>query len=205
MDLCNARAYYELAEVDGLAGMYASGKRMVEQAYKLHPTDDDINSAWIATLPRTERLVKWADYAEHSDQISEENRAKLKTRLEKESNNKPSDCRMTTTSPREATIPMAAIMDGPTHMTGYALDVKFNGKVRRLQIDTGSSGIMISRAAALFLGIQREDAGKSWGLATRETSKPPSRTSPASRSAALSSPTARWRSWRNGAHSTRTA
>lgn len=163
-DLCNARAYYGLAQVDGLAGMYASGKRLIEQAYKLHPSDDDINTAWIATLPRAERLAKWADYAEHSDQISEQNRAKLKTRLQKESLSHASDCRMAPTSPREATIPMATIMDGPNRMAGYALDVKFNGKGRRLQIDTGSGGIMISRAAALFLGIQREDASKSWGV-----------------------------------------
>jgi len=163
-DLCNARAFYGIATVDELAGFHASGKRLIEQAYKLHPSDDEINTAWIASLPRTERLEKWTDYAEHSDQISEENRAKLKTQLQKESLNYASDCRMAPVSPREATIPMTEIMDGPTHMVGYALDVKFNGKGRRLQIDTGSGGIMISRAAAMFLGIQREDAKKAWGV-----------------------------------------
>ena len=163
-DLCNARAYYGIARIDGLAGMHASSKRLIEQAYKLHPTDDDINTAWIATLPRKERLVKWADYAEHSDQISEENRAKLKTNLEKESLYHVSDCRMAPTSPREAKVSMAEIMDGPTRFVGWGLDVQFNGKRRRLQIDTGASGITISRAAAMFLGIQREDATQMWGV-----------------------------------------
>ncbi|MGA2896411.1 MAG: aspartyl protease family protein [Acidobacteriaceae bacterium] len=163
-DLCNARAYYGIAEVDGLAGLHASSKRMIEQAYKLHPTDDDINSAWIDTLPRKERLAKWADYAEHSDQISEENRTKLKTNLEKESLYHASDCRMAPTSPREATVPMTAVMDGPNHFVGWGLDVKFNGKGRRLQIDTGASGITISRAAAMFLGIQRQDATQTGGI-----------------------------------------
>jgi predicted aspartyl protease len=144
--------------------MHASSKRLIEQAYKLHPTDDDINTAWIATLPRKERLVKWADYAEHSDQISEENRAKLKTNLEKESLYHVSDCRMAPTSPREAKVSMAEIMDGPTRFVGWGLDVQFNGKRRRLQIDTGASGITISRAAAMFLGIQREDATQMWGV-----------------------------------------
>jgi predicted aspartyl protease len=137
---------------------------MIEQAYKLHPTDDDIHVWWIDTLQRKERLAKWADYAEHSDQISEENRAKLKTRQEKESLYHASDCRMATTSPREATVPMAEILDGPTHSVGWGLDVKFNGKRRRLQIDTGASGITISRAAAMFLGIQREDATQIGGI-----------------------------------------
>ena len=163
-DLCNARAYYGMAMVDGLAGFHASSKRLIEQAYKLHPTDDDINSAWIDTLPRKERLAKWADYAEHSDQISEENRAKLKTSLEKESLYHASDCRMAPASPREATVPMTAVMDGPNHFVGWGLDVKFNGKGRRLQIDTGASGITISRAAAMFLGIQRQDATQTGGI-----------------------------------------
>ena len=163
-DLCNARAFYGIAEVNGLAGFHATSKLAIEQAYKLHPTDDDINTARIATLPRTERLAKWADYAEHSDQISEENRTKLKTNLEKESLYHASDCRMAPTSPREATIPMAQILDGPNHFIGWGLDVKFNGKERRLQIDTGASGITISRAAAMFLGIQRQDATKAWGV-----------------------------------------
>jgi predicted aspartyl protease len=163
-DLCNARAYYGIAEIDGLAGMHASGKKLIERAYALHPTDDDINTAWLVTLPRKERLAKWADYAEHSDQISEENRAKLKTSLEKESLYHASDCRMAPTSLREAKVPMVAVTDGPYRFLGWGLDVQFNGKRRRLQIDTGARGITISRAAAMFLGIQRQDATRIGGI-----------------------------------------
>lgn len=156
-DLCNARAYYGLAEVDRLAGYFAIGKGLIEQAYALHPSDDDIETAWFATRPRKERLAKWTDYAEHSTQISEENRAKLKTNLAKDSQYHASDCRIAPTSPQEATVPMQRIEDGPDRFVGWGLDVQFNGKRRRLQIDTGASGITISRAAAMFLGIQRED------------------------------------------------
>lgn len=163
-DLCNARAYLGLSEVDGLAGLHASGKRLIEQAYLLHPTDDEINSAWIETRPRAERLAKLADYAEHSDQISEENRAKMKTNLAKASMYHPSDCRAAPTSPETAAVQMSKILDGPNRFVGWGLDVRFNGKMRRLQIDTGASGITISRAAALFLGIQRQDTGKLGGI-----------------------------------------
>jgi hypothetical protein len=44
------------------------------------------------------------------------------------------------------------------------LDVKFNGKTRRLEMDTGAGGITISRAAALFLGIKREDETQIGGI-----------------------------------------
>jgi predicted aspartyl protease len=170
-DMCNARAYFGMARVDGLAGLHASSKRMIEQAYKLHPTDDDIHVSWIDTRQRKERLEKWADYVEHSDQISEEDRAKQKTRLEKESLYHVSDCRMAPTSPREATVPMAEILDGPTHSVGWGLDVQFNGKRRRLLIDTGAGGITISRAAAMFLGIQREDATLIGGIGDKDRVK----------------------------------
>jgi tetratricopeptide (TPR) repeat protein len=166
-DLCNARAYFGFAEIDGLAGLYASAKRAIEQAYALHPTDDDIYTDWVSTRPRAERLAMWADYAEHSDQISDEDRTKLKASLAKQSSEHASDCKMSPASPHEAKVPMAAIMDGPEHLEGWGLDVKFNGKARRLEIDTGASGITISRAAAMFLGIQREDATRIGGIGDR--------------------------------------
>ena len=163
-DLCNARAYYGVAQIDGLAGYYASAKRLIEQAYALHPTDDDIETTWISTRSRAERMAKWTDYAEHSKQINDDDRTKLKTRLEKESLYHSTDCRMGATSPRVATVPMAKLSDGPERFIGWGLDVQFNGKRRRLQIDTGASGITISRAAAMFLGIQREDATQTGGI-----------------------------------------
>jgi Tfp pilus assembly protein PilF len=170
-DLCNARAFYGVAEVDGLAGLFASSKRLIEEAYRRHPTDDDINMAWIETRQRSERLAKLADYAEHSDQISEENRAKMKTSLAKATQTHTSDCKMAATSPCEATVPMVAVMDGPSRFVGWGLDVKFNGKARRLQIDTGAGGITISRAAAMFLGIQREDTTQIGGIGDKKEVK----------------------------------
>ena len=163
-DLCNSRAHYGVARVDGLAGLHASAKRAIEQAYALHPNDDEIHTTWMWTRPRKERLAMWTEYVEHSDQVSDENRAKMKTSLAKESLYHATDCRMAATSPREAKVPMAALLDGPDRFIGWGLDVKFNGKERRLQIDTGAGGITISRAAAMFLGIQREDATKTWGI-----------------------------------------
>ena len=170
-DPCNARAYYGGSEVDDLAGLFASSKRLIERAYSLHPTDDDINVAWIDTRQRSERLARLTDYAEHSDQISEENRAKWKISLAKAMQTHTSDCSMAATSPREAKVPMVALMDGPNRFVGWGLDVKFNGKSRQLQIDTGAGGITISRAAAMFLGIQREDATQIGGIGDQKEVK----------------------------------
>jgi predicted aspartyl protease len=163
-DRCNARGLYGVTEVEELAGMHAAARLSIEEAHTLHPTDNDIHIAWMETRPRKEQLEVWADYVEHSDQIDEEDRAKLKTRLAKESLYKTSDCRMSAASPREAAVAMSAVMDGPSRFVSWGLDVRFNGKRRRLQIDTGASGITITRAAARFMGIKREDATLTAGI-----------------------------------------
>jgi len=163
-DVCNARAYYGLARVDRLSGMYATGKRLIDQAYALHPGDDEIHSAWISTRQRKERLAKLADYAEHSTQMTDDQRAKLTTYLQKEALHHTSDCRVTPSSPREATIGMAPLMDGPGVFSSWGVDVKLNGKKRRLEIDTGASGVVLSRAAAAALGLSHEDAGVRGGI-----------------------------------------
>jgi predicted aspartyl protease len=144
--------------------MYATGERLIDQAYALHPSDADILTAWMWTRPRKERMAEWADYVERSDQLSDVDRAKLKTTIEKESLYHASDCRAAPTSPSEAKVPMVAVTDGPYRFLGWGLDVKFNGKERRLQIDTGASGITISRAAAMFMGIKREDETQVGGI-----------------------------------------
>jgi tetratricopeptide (TPR) repeat protein len=163
-DLCNARAYYGMSEIDGLAGLYASRKKAIDQAHVLHPTDDEIAGAWTSTLPRKEQMARWTEYAEHSDQIGDEDRTKLKAWIEKQTQVHPSDCRAAPGSPTETKMPMVAVTDGPQRFIGWGLDIQFNGKRRRLQIDTGASGITISRAAAQFLGIKREEATSMFGI-----------------------------------------
>lgn len=163
-DLCNPRALYGMAEVYSLAGFHATAQREIEQAYLLHPTDDDIHGWWIETRPRKERLALLADYAEHSEQQTEEQRQKLKAALAKESVSHASDCRIAPSSPKETKVPMTQLLNGPNDFVGWGLDVQFNGKRRRLQIDTGASGITISRAAAMFLGITRDDTSKLGGI-----------------------------------------
>ena len=154
LDPCNARAYYGLAEVDFFVGLNETGKRLIEQAHALHPTDDDINVAWIETRLRQERLDKLADYAEHSDQISDADRTALKAQLKDAALYPGADCRMTPTSAHEVTVPLVQTIDGPLHYEGWGLDMQFNGKTRRVKLSTGASGITISADAAISLGFE---------------------------------------------------
>ncbi len=63
-----------------------------------------------------------------------------------------------------AQVPLRPIMDGPNRRVGIALDVLFNGKTRRMEVDTGASGLLLSKGAAQGLGLVGEDRGKADGV-----------------------------------------
>ena len=164
LDPCTARAYFGMAMVEDLAGFFASGRRNIERAYALHPTDDDIHVTWMSTRSRKEWLELRAEYLDKSDQVSDENREKMKAALAKAAQNHATDCRMAPGSPRTAEVSMVKATYDTTRPRPWGLDVEFNGKKRRLELDTGASGITISRAAAMFLGIDRQDEAKAGGI-----------------------------------------
>jgi len=145
-DLCNARAYYGVAEIDGLAGMHASSKRMIEQAYKLHPTDDDINTAWIDTLPRKERLPSGSTMSNTATR-SAKRTGQSRRRAWRRS---LSITRRTAGwhQPRRARrkCRWRRVTDGPTRFIGWGLDVKLNGKVAAAYRSTPGPAASPSRA-----------------------------------------------------------
>jgi predicted aspartyl protease len=63
-----------------------------------------------------------------------------------------------------AKVTLVAIMDGGYPTGEVGLDVSFNGKRRRLEVDTGASGLVLSKSAASGLGIVREDKIESAGV-----------------------------------------
>ena len=156
-DPCNPRALYGMAEVDSIAGFGATAKRGHRTSVRscIPPTTTSIRAGSRLVSAR-KRLTLLADYAEHSSEMSDEDRAALKTRLSKQAQYHASDCRMAPSSPRETKIPMVPLMDD-YQFIGWALDVQFNGKRRQLWIDTGASGDYdLCRMAAVLLGIKRE-------------------------------------------------
>ena len=63
-------------------------------------------------------------------------------------------CRLVSNT-ETATIPFAALMRDGTHIRAFGLEVKFNDHNARLQIDTGASGLVISRSVADHAGLKQ--------------------------------------------------
>ena len=67
-------------------------------------------------------------------------------------------------SVEKTTIPYRVIQDGPSAPVYWGLDVSFNGKNRRLEIDTGAHGLVLTRSAATALHLVPATHDKTWGI-----------------------------------------
>jgi len=163
LDPCNARAYLMDAALEGLTANFKLSKTHIELAHRLAPSDVEIRHAWIGTLPRKRRREEREALLKEENLMSASDRESLKESLAHAGDLSKGDCRLVT--PVEtAKVPILPIMDG-AYFTGEAgLDVNFDGKRRRLELDTGASGLMLSRSAASGLGIVRERKIESMGV-----------------------------------------
>ena len=62
------------------------------------------------------------------------------------------------------TIPYRALQNGPNAPTYWGLDVLFNGKQRRLEIDTGAHGLLLTRTAANALHLEIVERTHDFGM-----------------------------------------
>lgn len=162
-DVCFARAFLVYGEFEDMSGYFAFSKRHFEMAHRLAPGDLDIRQAWMATLPKKKRLEEERAALSDESLMNAKDRARLRDSIDHAGDYNRSDCSLATPV-QTAKIPIQRIMDGPYRVQGLALDVKFNDKRRRLEIDTGASGLLLSRSAASSLGLTRERQVETGGI-----------------------------------------
>lgn len=163
LNACEPRAFLIQGEIDDLAGLFASGKAALEQAHRMAPNQPEIRRAWISTLSRKQRLAEYAAMSGDTKLLNDKDRGQMAEYIANAKENPAPECTVTSAA-EGATIPIQKIMDGPYHQVGLALDVQFNGKRRRLELDTGASGLLISRSAAGGLGLVREEKRMTGGV-----------------------------------------
>jgi tetratricopeptide (TPR) repeat protein len=152
----NARAYYGLARVSQTITYFGRMKTMIDKAHELDPRDHDITRMWIGTLTLGERIRALHDYlAQETDDDAE-----TRTAMERDLvtlQNTPTipahQCRMTSQI-KSTSTDLRELLDSPTRLRGYGLDVKFNGTTGHLLLDTGAAGILIDQRLAEKAGVQ---------------------------------------------------
>ena len=139
-----------------LSSYYASAAAEIKAAHSLNPNDPQINRLWLEGLPLKERIAQLEAYLESGHGDDPETVKNLHFYLEylKQQVVEPHKACRLVSNTESATIPFAAIMRDATHVRAYGLDVKFNDHTARLQIDTGASGLVISRTVADRAGLK---------------------------------------------------
>ncbi len=153
---CSPRLYLLRAKILHLNSMYASARRAVGVAHLLDPWDQEIRSIWIGTLPLTQRVEEQKQFLAAANGLDAEEKTRAEhvlAELEKRANNPDKICHLV--SPTASTdLPVVPLMNGARSTGAWGLDVFFNNKNARLQIDTGASSLFISRAVAERAGLK---------------------------------------------------
>jgi predicted aspartyl protease len=156
IDPCYPQLRLFYAEVLRLNSMYASAAKELTTAHALDPHDPHIRRRWLDTLPINERITELETYLATGGGDDPETIKNLQFYLEylKQRVATPRKACRLVSDTSTATIPFAAIMRDGSHISSFGLDVKFNDRNARLQIDTGASGLVISRSVAEHAGLQ---------------------------------------------------
>ncbi len=162
-DYCNPQAHADLATVYRMRGLYASANRELTSARHLDPVDDDIESAWMRMQSRSVQLTEVTGYLDRSTFLSDAERKSLTRWKDQLAQSPASGCHLVTPA-ASTSIPFRGIQDGPSAPTYWGLEVSLNGKQRRLEIDTGASGLVLNKAAAAALHLEPEHTFKTWGI-----------------------------------------
>ena len=164
LDTCNPWVHADRALFLRFSGMNASAKLQIENAHRLDPIDPAIAETWDGLQPRAVRLQNLENYLSHADALTPEQRKPLEHWRDRLRAPRPEDACHLTGATTSTALPFRRIQDGPNAPVYWGLDVAFNGKQRRLEIDTGAHGLLLSRSAANALHLDVSEKGQSYGV-----------------------------------------
>jgi predicted aspartyl protease/Tfp pilus assembly protein PilF len=157
LDPCYPQVRLLNAKLLRLNSYYGSSAKEIATAHSLDPHDPQIRLHWLETLPLKERIAELESYlsAESGDDPEVMKNLHFYVDYLKQQEIEPhKSCRLISNT-ETATIPFAEMMRDANHIRAFGLDVKFNDHNARLEIDTGASGLVISRSVAEHAGLKQ--------------------------------------------------
>ena len=168
IDPCYARLHLALATYYRFNSYYASSLREIRLAHQLDPYNADIRRAWVPTLPLKDRINELKAYLAAKDtDVDSLRRAQFQlAMLESRADSQASSCHLA--SPVSSTeIPFTPIMIDAQSIRGWGLDVLFNDHKSRLQVDTGATGLYVSRTVAERAGLKQISRSEASGIGSK--------------------------------------
>jgi tetratricopeptide (TPR) repeat protein len=166
---CSGLTHYDMANYLHLAGYYGSAQRQLETAHTLAPDDPRITGLWKSThaVPLTvEQRLEVLKRRATSPSLTAEQKDSLDAAIKGMEAQGRGNCELVT--PMVATklpiTPISSGFDPWETMYEAALELKINGKKKRLEIDTGASGLVLTHSAAKAAGLVPEAQVKAGGV-----------------------------------------
>jgi TolA-binding protein/predicted aspartyl protease len=150
-----ARAYLGLGKIYSAGSLRMHAKLMYELAHDRDPEDPDIRRAWLFTLSRKERIQALRGLLSEEADEDEDDRGHLETSLaamEEAEVEGRTGCHLVS-KVDETHISMERMLYGAARIRGFGLKVLLNGAKSSLLVDTGSTGILVSKRIAEKAGI----------------------------------------------------
>ena len=156
LDPCNPRARLISATLLRINSYYASAAKEISTAHALDPYNPRTRSRWLDTLPLKERITELEAYLASANGEDPETLRGLRFYLAylKQREIAPRKACRLVSDTSTAEIPFTYLLRDATHIRAFGLDVKLNDRDTRLQIDTGASGLLVSRSVADHAGLK---------------------------------------------------
>jgi len=167
-NLCYARLHLVFAQYYQFNSYYATALAKIKLAHQLDPYDPDIRRSWMPTLPLKQRIEELKAYLATNDTDVDARRHAQRqlVLLEDRQENRSKSCHLAS-SVAATDIPFTAIMADANTIRGWGLEVFFNDHKSRLQVDTGASGLYISRPVAERAGLKPITRSEASGIGNK--------------------------------------
>jgi tetratricopeptide (TPR) repeat protein len=158
LDPKQAHAYLGLADVLDSLALHHKAYDLFVAARAIAPDDPEVQRSWLSFLPRKNRIEALEKYLAGPHEESQEDTKSMFAYLAflKSSNadHKTHPCKLTQPVERTQTD-LEPLLSDASHLVGWGLKVKLNDHVAKLLVDTGASGVLISRRQAEKSGVVR--------------------------------------------------
>ncbi len=159
LDPCAPTTHYDAYRFLLLEGLYASAQSELDLAHKLGPGDPIINRVWSNSQrvpPTPAQQLEQLQKAAARPDLTPERKTALDNSIAALQARQRGDCQLVNHL-ESARIPLTPLGNATVQTThGSGVDILFNGKRRRLKLDTGAGGILLSQDAAKALGLIQE-------------------------------------------------
>jgi tetratricopeptide (TPR) repeat protein len=160
LNRCYALTHYDMSRYLYLLGLHASSQRELERAYWLWPENPDISRTWHEThavpLTADQKLATLRKLLDNPS-LPDARKDAINAAIKGIESSEKGSCEQV--SPiEEVKLPIVPVPDNGSieNMKEGGLDLLIDGKKRRLEIDTGSSGLTLSASSAKALGLVPE-------------------------------------------------